>query len=470
MKYLLIAALIIISPVFASMDRAYNYFEQSRSSLKYYPLLARELVREGLYFAAVPYMKEFLLQSRRIYGKEINKILETIISEVGTRQFEVLPTRILEKSNTPSIRYILAKKYFRAKKYTSALNLLKEKIPRSNSIAPFALMLKGSVESIEKKYSEAIVSFKTCIDYADSWIGEFDRDWRKRQLAMTRDYCIIGISRTEYAMGNFDEAKSHYLDLSKESYIWPEILFEEAWTSYHLQNYNRTLGKLVTYKAPILSHLFNPEVEVLNALTYVSLCLYEDAQEVVDRFYKDYSNDVTVVEKFLADHGKNHKFYYLVAKERQKGKISGNPLLNNLLNAIIRDPAYAELYQTFLKGSEELKKIKSISDSSFKNAMGKNLFSTLTLQRDLIGAYVRQNLNQYTYQINKTFEHMSYIKLEILGRKKRELTAPMMEMSRDRGSVKYLTRTAKQYFWTFNGEFWADELGDYVFALKSECK
>ena len=30
-------------------------------------------------------------------------------------------------------------------------------------------------------------------------------------------------------------------------------------------------------------------------------------------------------------------------------------------------------------------------------------------------------------------------------------------------------RNEKQYFWDFNGEFWADELGDYVFALKSEC-
>ena len=28
----------------------------------------------------------------------------------------------------------------------------------------------------------------------------------------------------------------------------------------------------------------------------------------------------------------------------------------------------------------------------------------------------------------------------------------------------------KQYFWNFNGEFWADELGDHVFSLKSECK
>jgi len=452
------------------MERAYSYFEKSRSSVKYYPLLARELVREGLYFAAIPYMKEFLLSSRRIYGKEINNILEKIITEVGTRQFEVLPINILEKSNAPSVRYILAKKLFREKRYNSALNLLKKNIPRDNAISPFAWMLKGSIESILNQHSNSIVSFKRCIDYADHWSGKLDGEWRKRQLGMTRDYCIVGIPRTEFAMGNYEDAKSHYLDLSKDSYIWPEILFEEAWNSFYLKNYNRTLGKLVSYRAPIFSYIFNPEIDVLNALTYMDLCLYDDAQLVVDRFYKDYSKNVRVIEKFLADHRKNYKFYYVVAKDRQKGNVGRAKLLNDLMNAIIRDPAYAELYQTFLKGSAELKKIKSMPNSFFKNTMGKNLFTALTLQRDLIGAYVRNNLNQYVYQINKTFEFMSYIKLEIISRRKKELYTAKVDVARDRGSVEYLTRTSKQYFWTFNGEFWADELGDYVFALKSECK
>jgi hypothetical protein len=415
-------------------------------------------------------MKEFLLSSRRIYGQEINNLLETIIAEVGTRQFEVLDRRILEKSDAPSIRYILAKKLFRQKKYESALNLLKTNISMVNAISPFALMLKGSIQSILKRPSDAITSFKICVDYADYWIGEFDRDWRKRQLAITRDYCKINISRTEFSSERYEEAKSNYLDIPKDSFVWPEILFEEAWNSWHLKNYNRTLGKLVTYKAPIFSYIFNPEIDYLNSLTYVYLCLYEDAQKVVDNFFNTYGEDVKVIDKFLADHGKNHKFYYVVSKDRQTGKVGRNPLLNDLMNAIIRDPAYAELYQTFLKGNKELKKIKSLPNSFFKNTMGKNLFSALTLQRDLIGAYVRQNLNQYAYQINKTFEQMTYVKLEILRRKKTELMTTQVDVKRDRGSVKYLKRTSKQYFWNFNGEFWADELGDYVFALKSECK
>ena len=32
------------------------------------------------------------------------------------------------------------------------------------------------------------------------------------------------------------------------------------------------------------------------------------------------------------------------------------------------------------------------------------------------------------------------------------------------------SRRDDQYYWSFNGEFWNDELGDYVFGLESQCK
>ena len=64
---------------------------------------------------------------------------------------------------------------------------------------------------------------------------------------------------------------------------------------------------------------------------------------------------------------------------------------------------------------------------------------------------------------------MSYIKLEMLSQKKRRLYEQADNGKRQRGDIQYLPRNEKQYFWDFNGEFWADELGDYVFALRSEC-
>jgi hypothetical protein len=292
---------------------------------------------------------------------------------------------------------------------------------------------------------------------------------RLRQLTVNRDYCIVGIPRTQFAGGEYLKANMTYLDLDKSSYVWPEILFEEAWNSFYLRDYNRTLGKLVTYKAPVLDFIFNPEINVLESLSYMEMCLWDDTGKVVDDFYSRYERDHNELKQFLNTQGKNYRYFYLLAQSRLKGNVQGNDLLNTLLYAIIRDPAYAELYDSFQNGRDEIEKVNRTNIPNFKRILNLNLRESMILQRDMIGAYVRSQLEQYVAQMNQTFIDMSYIKLEVLDRRKTSLYSPEVSMNRGRGSVQNLERTDKQYFWTFNGEFWADELGDYVFSLKSEC-
>ena len=71
--------------------------------------------------------------------------------------------------------------------------------------------------------------------------------------------------------------------------------------------------------------------------------------------------------------------------------------------------------------------------------------------------------------LRKAFTQMSHIKLEVLKRNKAVLYLKQSDQ-RKRGDIRYLGRNEKQYFWGFNGEFWADELGDYVFALPRKCR
>src|SRR5690606_24616319 len=118
-----------------------------------------------------------------------------------------------------------------------------------------------------------------------------------------------GIARTHFSSGGYDKAESVYLDLPKESFVWPQILFEEAWTSYYLKNYNRTLGKLVSYKAPVFGYIFNPEVEVLKALTYLKMCLYDDARKTVDDFYNELHDPSKNLRSFILGKSKNYRAY-----------------------------------------------------------------------------------------------------------------------------------------------------------------
>ncbi len=455
----------------ASFQGAWKIYQNGDKS--HYPKLVAELIKEKMYFSAIPFLKEYLATTNKVNDAAVDKVVEELITEVGVKQFEVLPTSILEKSNAPAIRYILARKAFRQGKYDQALKFLHNSIADWNPVKPFALLLEGSIFAVSKREEQANQVFKECVEVSNNHIKkEKDKD-RLRQLKISRDYCIVGIPRAQFALQKFDDAYSSYLDLEKSSYIWPEILFEEAWNSFYLKDYNRTLGKLVTYKAPVFSYIFNPEIEVLKALSYMELCLWQDSKNTVEAFYTTYEKDNISFKKYIDSMGKDYKQYYSLVKEQSEGKIKNNAILNTALASIARDPAYLELYSSFNAGRDEIERMKSIENEKLRAVLNDNLKESLNMQRNLIGSYIRGQLQLFAAQIVRAFEDMSYINLEVLSKRKTELYENLPVRSddlRSRGNLAHLRRTDKQYFWTFNGEFWADELGDYVFSLKSECR
>jgi hypothetical protein len=463
-------ALALLGPsASAGVGEAWSNLVRARGSVSSYPVVVQELLKDDLYFTAIPYLKEYLSRSNGNIPKEVDSLIDAVVTQVGVRQFEVLPRGILRRTKAPMMRYILAKKYFRVGDYDSALKALNGTIPGNHPAKPFALLLEGSIFSIKNQTNLAVAAFKNCVQITKKQMNRATSSNRLRQLSINRDYCIVGKARTEFHGRNYDDASLSYLDLPKDSYVWPEILFEEAWNSFYQRDYNRTLGKLVTYKAPIMSFVFNPEVEVLKALTYMELCLFDDARKVVDEYYNKYQEDTLSVKKFLSKYGKNYKYFYLLAKSMKSGKSSGNKLLNKLLESVLRDAAFLELIESFNIGRDEIQRVKNINNPKMRKVFIANLRESLLLQRDLIGAYVRKSLHLNMDYLDKSFEGMTYIKLEVLGRRKEQLYFASNEVGRNRGDIRYLKRNDKQYFWTFNGEFWADELGDYVFSLKSEC-
>jgi hypothetical protein len=454
----------------ASIQNARKIYQSSDKSR--YPQMVGELIKDKMYFSSVPFIKEYLSTTSRVNDSAVDKVVDDLITNVGVKQFEVLPMNILEKSNAPTIRYILAKKSFRQAKFDQSLKYLTREIEDWHPVKPFALLLEASAYAVSKREERAVGVYKECVRVSDRQIAKEDGKDRLRQLKITRDYCLVGISRSQFALTQFDLANSSYLDLPKSSYIWPEILFEEAWNSFYLRDYNRTLGKLVTYKAPVFSYTFNPEIEVLKALSYMELCLWDDTKKTVESFYSEYEQPNIGYKKFIDSLGKDYRQFYLLVKEREEGKYSENKILSTALASIGRDPAYLELYSAFSKGRDEIERLKALPNDGLKSALNENLKESLSLQRNLIGSYIRGQLQLYAAQVVRSFEDMSYIKLEVLSKRKNELydDVSITDSGRARGNVANLKRTDKQYFWTFNGEFWADELGDYVFSLKSECK
>jgi hypothetical protein len=67
-------------------------------------------------------------------------------------------------------------------------------------------------------------------------------------------------------------------------------------------------------------------------------------------------------------------------------------------------------------------------------------------------------------------EKMQFMKIDILSHEKEKLMQPETAASSERNRGNRIpVRRDDQLLWSFNGEFWNDEIGDYVFALESEC-
>lgn len=446
-------------------ETVYNSRKYRKTSLARKIVL--ELVQDKFYFSAIPWMKEYLISSRNNLDDKMERAFDKILTHGGVGQFELLPVKFLKRSSSNSIRYLIAKKYLRLNKVSKAISYA-SKINPNHPVYPFAANLLGAAYSIKGNQRASISNFKDCERISDRRAKKEKSSMEKRQLLMNRDYCTMGIARAEFTKKDYKTANLIYLDIPKSSFVWPEVLFEEAWNSYYLKNYNRTLGKLVSYKAPVFDYIFTPEIDVLNALTYLKLCLYNDAKRISNNFYNQYMKPARSLRIFLKRKGKNYKYFYRLMLDFEVTKRSNSKLMSRMLKSIKRDGSYLDLRHGLINIANERKILSKKRNSRLKRVALLNLKEVLKTQRKLLGSYVRNGLVGKYAELYHAFEGMSYIKLEVLAQRKARLYN-FDDKKRSRGDIKYIERNQKQYFWDFNGEFWADELGDYVFALGAEC-
>lgn len=357
-------------------------------------------------------------------------------------------------------------------------------ISEDSPIWPFALELRGSAYAIKGDGEMAIEDFRSCVRHAAGITRGYHGDSpRHRQAENEADdlasRCQADVARTLYQMDRFEAADRAYDRIPKSSLVWPEILFEQAWNSFARQEYNRSLGKLVSYKSPLLSFVFNPEIDVLRAQSYLALCLYDDANDVINEFNGRYASIGEGVKGFVEGHNHDLEAFYQAGRSALRDSIYSKEGMNPMLNQFVRGPYFVGLVRSEADLAAEQAAIVRFdriqTGGRHDPSMGFPGFLTQVLNwrrrtiHSLGGIFVKNSLMDYHSSLISDFEKMSFIKLEMLKRAKDLLVYRHRKVpDRSWGNVKP-ERRSYQYYWTFNGEFWLDELGDYVFGLESEC-
>ena len=295
--------------------------------------------------------------------------------------------------------------------------------------------------------------------------------------------CMAGVARALYQSKQYREAELWYGKIDIHSIVWPQILYEWAWSYVAQGKYNHALGKLVTYKAPLLDWFLNPEISLLRALSYLQLCLYEDVSKESKYFIKRYGKLGLRIKNLLNStaSGRRRDFerlFDLGVSSFHSGMFKTRDPLLRMMNKFIQSPYFVRIAHTDRNVSRELTWMR-IRDPQRDRGLSGFLLGVLNWRKEIArrlgGLYVRERLDTEYKNILKSVKTMDIVKLEMLQNLKKRLQDENINYGTDefgnkvRGSLGKPSIFSNQYFWNFNGEFWVDELGGYIFALRSEC-
>ncbi len=412
------------------------------------------------YFTALDIIaKKFKYQTP---DKKLQKYIELLVGHTGTHFFNTYTDLELRKLNIPTSDLIMAKRNLYLDKFDYVHKRL-DRMPKSHRLYPESLLVKGTAYLKAKEYQKAIATYKNCSDISYSWEKQTDNK-KQNYFAIIKESCIINIARIHFKQKNYLLAIRNYENIPKTSFKWPFTLLEKAWAYYYAGNYNRSLGILLTYNSPLLESYFTPEAEVLKALNYFKLCLYEDALELINKYYTTYAPRSNSLRKIISGNGKKELYFFDMMFTPISESEKENKFLRNLITQMSKR----------IKFNLDLNSYYKINKEIYRNSKGANLRLLLSMQKDLkeqINHYVKVSMIKFINEIHTLSSEMFNLKLEILSRK-RELAYKNRTFKKDRsrGEFENIKRESYQEFYTFHNAFWADELGDYSLALSSTCE
>jgi hypothetical protein len=440
-------------------------FAEARGDSK---VFSEALVEKKYYFSA---LNEYFLET---YDKEILKDdlkkLEDLLYFTGIELLEDYDPDLLKKYPTSSTRFILGRLNFINKNFKEALASFSLIHPDHRYYPEGKLLMAETFDRL-KKAAERTRSYEECEASAERHEGLTQSEKIKRYYRMVHEICLVNRARHHFKQGEYREALRAYDRIPKKSYKWPYIILEKAWVHFQLRDYNRTLGLLTTYKSPLLSTYFFPEAEYLAALSYFQLCLYEDSLTIINQFYQVYRPRFTSLDEMLKKNRRSKDYFYELLFKSGEDSGGEGEFVKQIMTRMKKQTRFSLDFNALHKLEQEIARL----EQNEKKIINEKLLSHLVKVRENIKSKINYNAKTDIFDFLDTIPFLSQelykLNLEIIARKKDLVYMNKRLVSdRSRGDYSNVNRSRFEYFWKFEGAFWADELGDYSLGLKSNCQ
>ena len=405
---------------------------------------------------------------------------KTVLDEgVLTNAAMLLDGPIMSTTSDNAFHFYKALGLYQGKKYPQALVAF-SKVSLESADYRRAKFLEA-VMHIESNQADLAKDALQIVISLDRTPSERNSKVDAKSIQRLRELGVLTMGRLYYEQGQFLESLAYYRTLNQESHFFYESLSEQGWAFFMAGYPNRALGAQYAAMSPFFADNFNPDSYFLNAILYYWMCEFDSSRSQLARFVAHSADEGDrlrkVVQSFNEMEAETAAKKYAKLFEDAKANVSprnlglGPKTVATILAKDLLSDSYEGL-QTLQK--RRLKLQKNTSYTAGKERMLKNWTAYEDETRVGLGLRVRTHMRTLSADFEKSLSQSRLLYLEILTAKKdtllgKERSVKGQEFLGTERDFEEALKNQAQVWAQDKNEFWFDELGHYVFQVKSQC-
>jgi tetratricopeptide (TPR) repeat protein len=385
----------------------------------------------------------------------------TVLEQIDSYRPDLYPEALIDELN-----YLVGRFRYSNADLAGALERLNQVRKKGGSYFVRGRYLAGVIYVEQKKAREAEQSFKDVLRYVSS------RGVDEPELRRFRDLSVMALARMFFTVGNHRAAERFYKRIPRTSELWLDAMYEMSWAYFHLGDYTRSMGNLWTLSSPYFENEYFPEVKLLQATILYASCNDREVIDLVTQFVPEFQLLKKEVKAILERTSDPNEFYFYLARLAQSRSSELSREVRRLFNAALSSRRVQRYFDFIIQLNREVSQMKRLMGKVGQSDMLARVMTELQSDRELIivetGDLARERLVRVRKDVSALLTDSLRLKFETIRRLRKRIGADRSVVERV-GTVEPIVVDDEHISYQFDGEYWLDELGDYLYEVRKRC-
>ncbi len=330
------------------------------------------------------------------------------------------------------------------------------------------LLASLDLRAPDYKFKSAAEALQRALEAVKSLEGEEPR--RLENLAW------LTLGRIAFENHAYEEADAFYRRVDVSSHQFVEAITENAWGQLFAGHPEKTLGLTHALRAPRFKGMWMPDILLLEASAYLKLCRFDQATKTIESLKSYYIEQSADIARFAANVLQRDYYNQLFIYAKNPAE---SALPDRLFDRIISDYGFYSLHTSLKTLITERATLKELSGSVNGLELLMNAYDDAISQRQqAMGVLISRIIESARQKLHSLDISASQMMIDIrLALRARESACLKIVAEGGTCKTEAISEEAPSYekrdvdaFWTFEGEFWRDELLSYQSGMTSLCQ